>query len=831
MKHYAGIDLGTSNSAICSYDGTTTRIWKSPEQNEVTPSVLYFGPRGRRYVGKMAYDYAAFDEKNAAKLFKRAMGTSTTLAISSIDRALSPEECSSEILKTLFGYLPEEVRKGGLEGTIITVPAAFNQMQKDATLQAAKMANIGKVTLMQEPVAAIMSVMKAKPNDGVFLVFDLGGGTLDVSIAEALGGRVNLLALSGIQWCGGRDFDRQIAEGVVKPWIEGQFTLPSDWILDPAYRTFAGGVFWASEKAKIELSSREESRIILSETEARQKDRDGKEIWLDIPINRVSFDTLIRDQLRNSVEAAKEALTKAGLAARDIERIVFVGGPTQYKPLRDMICRELGVPGSGEVDPMTAVAVGAALFAESINWDEVTHTRKSSKESVTVAGPTNLAFEYVSRTPGMRSKLAVRAKGQVQVGLEFQVDSLESGWSSGRMPLVDGSVVEVPLAKAGENDFKIFIFDSSGAPVDIKPDRLTFVRTAATVDAIPASHSIGIEELDRIGGRSALHYLVRSGDPLPKAGSVVFRSAQELKAGEKDKLNFKIWEGDIVDPVKDNRLVGTLSIAGKDFNEGIIPAGAKLECHYEVADSGAISLEVSVPDIGASFGRGRNFYSRQEGQIDFNLASKRVKAEGKTALARLETVEKVVNDPRLAQVKKSLENVVDSRETGSDAEKSQEEMETVLAAKRSLAEVRKDHLKEIRTLELDAALGYFNEAVREHARPAEIVDFESLVKTARRSIELDDADFEHHVDALRQKNFDILWRQDWFVMARFQTYAQSPHLFADASRWEELTTMGIKAARADDFARLREVTDALFMMKIGGPSEEDLLQNANILRS
>ena len=147
MENFVGIDLGTTNSAICSYDSSHTRIWKSPEQNDVTPSAIYIDRRGNKYVGQRAYDAASRSPDNCACLFKRLMGTSTPIELSEVNLTLTPEECSAEVLKVLFGYLPEEIRNSSDTGTIITVPAAFNQMQKNATMQAANIAGIGKVAL------------------------------------------------------------------------------------------------------------------------------------------------------------------------------------------------------------------------------------------------------------------------------------------------------------------------------------------------------------------------------------------------------------------------------------------------------------------------------------------------------------------------------------------------------------------------------------------------------------------------------------------------------------------------------------------------------------
>ncbi len=184
---YVGIDLGTTNSAICSFDGDKIHLYKSPEQHDVTPSAIFIDRRGNKYVGSRAYNSAAKNPDNAAVLFKRLMGTSTPVKLPAVNLMMTPEECSAEVLRSLFGYLPEEIRGDGDTGTVITVPAAFNQMQKDATMAAADAAGLGRVALMQEPVAAVMSVMRQRKNDGIFVVYDIGGGTLDVAIAERSG--------------------------------------------------------------------------------------------------------------------------------------------------------------------------------------------------------------------------------------------------------------------------------------------------------------------------------------------------------------------------------------------------------------------------------------------------------------------------------------------------------------------------------------------------------------------------------------------------------------------------------------------------------------------
>lgn len=525
MNAFIGVDLGTTNSVICSFDGQTTRLYKSPEQNDVTPSAIFIDRRGKKYVGARAYDNAARDPDNAAILFKRMMGTSTPIKLPAVNMTMSPEDCSAEILRVLYGYLPEEMRNNTDAGTVITVPAAFNQMQKDATMSAAEKAGIGKVALMQEPVAAVMSVMRQRKNDGVFIIYDLGGGTLDVAIAQSISGRVSLLSHGGIAMCGGRDFDRMLFDNVVKTWLLNTFKLPENFINSsqyPEFKMLTRMATWAAETAKIGLSSNDQTIISLDESALRTRDLTGKEIYLDVPITRAAFDKLIAPKIDESIEAVRATMEKNGLTSHDVERVVFVGGPTQYKPLRERVAFEIGVAASTEINPMTAVAEGAAVFCESIDWASESRGRKAVRRTVSTGGQLDISLRYIARTPDAKARVVLKVGSGSVEGLEFQVDSLDTGWSSGRIKLKDDAAIDLPLSNAGDNVFKVFVFDSDGGPVMLQNSRILITRTAATIDAIPASSSIGVEVLDKLGGRPVLEYLVREGDPLPKKGSQVF---------------------------------------------------------------------------------------------------------------------------------------------------------------------------------------------------------------------------------------------------------------------------------------------------------------------
>lgn len=827
--NYVGIDLGTTNSAICSYDGEIVRLYKSPEQHDVTPSAIFIDKRSNKYFGSSAYNNAARSPESAATLFKRLMGTSTPVKLPAVKLIMTPEECSAEILRVMFGYLPEEIRNDSQTGTVITVPAAFNQMQKDSTMSAAMAAGIGRVALMQEPVAAVMSVMRQRKHDGVFCVYDLGGGTLDIAIAQSISGRVSLLAHGGVAMCGGSDFDKTLSDNVVKPWLLDHFDLPEDLSTHPQFKSLLRMATWAAEKAKIELSQREEAIISLPETELGVRDLSGEEIYLDIAITRQQFDMLISSKVDDSIRAAQDTLEKAGLSSQDVERMVFVGGPTHYKPLRDKVALHLGIAASTDVNPMTAVAEGAAIFAESIDWDSINRGRKTTRGTLSAGGKVELSFNFVARTPDSKTKIVAMLGGHVVTGTEFQVDSLDTGWQSGRIPLNDRATVEVVLTKPGENTFKIWVFDAAGGPIALGKDKIVISRTAATIDAIPASHSIAVVAKEKMGGPLILEYLVKEGEPLPKKGKLAFKAEESLKAGGASSLNFQLWEGDIKEPITDNRFIGLFKISGKDFEDGVIPAGADLICEYEVLDSGQIVMEVSVPSISGSFHSGHNYYSRQEGQIDYTRASKLIQEQSAQTFQRLEEIASKIEDPRLAQAREKLARSEGLQEDEGDADKSKQAMDHIQEAKRLLALARKEHLKEIRQLELDKTINTFNRGVREHARPSEVAAFDNLAKTALRVIANPSGDFESHLDELRGKSLMILWRQDWFVIDRFKWLAEDVYLFPDARQHSQLVAKGIEALKANDIDKVREAVIQLDAVRIRSAGDDEMMAGANII--
>jgi len=294
-------------------------------------------------------------------------------------------------------------------------------------------------------------------------------------------------------------------------------------------------------------------------------------------------------------------------------------------------------------------------------------------------------------------------------------------------------------------------------------------------------------------------------------------------------LDFKIWEGEIVSPVVDNRWVGSLKITGSELEQGVIAKGAELICEYEVSDSGNVTLEVTVPSVGGSFKTGHNLYSRQESGIDYSAAGQRVHEEAERQLSRLDEIAEKVDDPQIERAREKLDQALEASADDESPEQSKEAMDRVQDAKKLIAKIREANLKTIRQIELENVVEFFDDQVRQHAKPSEETQFDNAVRSARRAIETNDSSFENYLDDLRGKNWDILWRQDSFVVHRFQWLAKSPHLFPDQAQFRQFVAMGQKAAEDDDMQKLRDVVALMGAVRIHLGGDDGMSEDANII--
>lgn len=687
------------------------------------------------------------------------------------------------------------------------------------------MAGIGRVALMQEPVAAVMSVMRSygSKSNGIFLIYDLGGGTFDVSIAESINGKVNLLTQEGKEMCGGRDWDRKILDNLVVPRLRKNFNLPRNFLVDDNYKKLRHIALFAVEQAKIELSQKTGGDSIIQADDLSCRDLDGQEIYLDIPLSRNILNPLIDDIIDETIEISRAAMKKAGLSASDIERLIFVGGPTNYNYLREKVSRELAVRSDTNINPMTAVAEGASIYAESINWESEHHDRKINNADISVG--TSLNFKYESRASG--NKARVLCKVNTPAKLLFEITCDNTGWVSGRLELKDGILLELPLTQNGENIFTVTVYDVNGRKIPVPVPKIIITKTIASVSGIPASHSIAIPALNKLGGAEELVYLIRKDESLPKKGRVIFKAAQTLKAGTNESLNFNLYEGEIEHPYNDNRFIGVYKISGGDLGvNDIIPTGSEIICDYEMSDGGALSMLASVPCLGTEFVQ-KNFYFHDDAKLDLDDTSK-LADEGEIIISRINDISCKIDDERLDKAREKAENAANivNRQVN-DKEEIQEAYNELYEAKKLLSQLREDHTKEINQVELDKCVNDFNNLVAKYADSSETASFNNLVRTAQRSI--NEPIFARYLDELRGKIFNILWRQDWFIVESFKYRIQNPNDYIDSRRFAELKTRGLTCLANNNIEELRTIIFELVKIT-KSDSNSDAQSIINIIR-
>lgn len=232
------------------------------------------------------------------------------------------------------------------------------------------------------------------------------------------------------------------------------------------------------------------------EGEINIDDEDGEEIYLDVKITREDYDGAIDEFITRAIETARATIDKSGLTADDIAKIIFIGGPVNYKPICDRVVAALGIPGSMEVNPMTAVSEGAAIFAESVDWTSEEHERKATREQIKTDAELGLSFRYESRTPDKKARIAVVLERNI-AGYTLEISSVGSGWNSGLVELKNKQLVTVPLHRRGENKFVVEVFDRGGDTVFLENNEIVITQTVVNVGALLAAHSIGVEVKER----------------------------------------------------------------------------------------------------------------------------------------------------------------------------------------------------------------------------------------------------------------------------------------------------------------------------------------------
>ena len=356
MSKIIGIDLGTTNSAVAVLEGNESKIIPNPEGNRTTPSVVAF-KNGEIQVGEVAKRQAVTN-LNTISSIKRHMGDAS-YKVEIEGKQYTPQEISAMILQYLKGYA-EEYLGEKVEKAVITVPAYFNDAQRQATKDAGRIAGLEVERIVNEPTAAALAYGLDKvDHEEKILVFDLGGGTFDVSILELGDGVFDVLSTAGDNHLGGDDFDNKIIEFLVAEFKrDNGIDLSQDKMAMQRLKD-------AAEKAKKDLSGVTSTQISLPFITAGE----AGPLHLEVTLTRAKFDQLTLDLVERTKEPVRRALSDAGLSASEIDQVILVGGSTRIPAVVEAVCKETGKEPNKSVNPDEVVAMGAAIQGGVISGD------------------------------------------------------------------------------------------------------------------------------------------------------------------------------------------------------------------------------------------------------------------------------------------------------------------------------------------------------------------------------------------------------------------------------------------------------------------------------
>ncbi|MDE6537622.1 MAG: Hsp70 family protein [Muribaculaceae bacterium] len=608
LKVNYGIDLGTTNSVIARMEAGKPTVKKIEVTDDIMPSCVYFQKNkknqdgiGSCRVGKQAYSNMKSDKRRSMKKmdaeasntyleFKRTMGTDKRYTSSNMGgREYSSEELSAEVLKALKSFITDE----DFKSVIITVPAKFTVNQKTATIKAAKLAGFNHVELLQEPIAAAMAYgLTSSQKDGYWLVFDFGGGTFDAALIKVEDGIIQVFDTEGDNYLGGKNLDYAIVDNILIPYLQDNYSIDRTLsnptkkeIIRDAMKTFA-------EDIKNELSFKDSSDLYVDPGDLGE-DEDGEEIEIDLAITKDEVYNVFRPLFQKAVDICKDLLKRNNLTSQQLGKLILVGGPTHSPLVREMLKEQVSPNVDSSINPMTAVAEGAALYASTID-NEIKEEDLQSQDVV-------LEINFDSMTVDTDIWVPVSLKsGADSVMVQF-VRS-DNAWDSGKTEVDhNGNVVELHLVEGQPNSFRVECSDHQGNRLNCFPNEITIIQGSKVGNAtLPYDISIAIynEQKDRdvvahvaglernktvpaIGVRNDLHTNV------------------QVRAGvDTDILRIPIYQADQGSEGKSAifyEFVGEVEINGDDVDV-TIPKNANVDVTVKVDRNEQMTVEAYFPD-------------------------------------------------------------------------------------------------------------------------------------------------------------------------------------------------------------------------------------------
>ena len=603
-----GIDLGTTNSSICRMEKGDPVVIKTDTLKDTLPSCVSINKKGSIKVGDGAYNTMKSDKRRATKSwkaessntyieFKRTMGTDAKYACSNIGREYSSEELSSEVLKTLKSFVTDEV----FRSVVITVPAKFTVNQTKATIEAAKMAGFDHCELLQEPIAASFAYgLSSEQKNGIWMVFDFGGGTFDAALLKVEDGIMQVFDTAGDNYLGGKDLDAAIVENIIIPYLKENFSIDGiladkekNAVLRDAMKTYA-------EDVKNQLSFKE-SEDILSNLGDLGEDEDGEEIELDLTVSQQQVFDAMRPVFQKAVDVCRDLMKRNNLKGTDLNKLILVGGPTHSPLIRQMLREQITPNVDTSIDPMTAVATGAALFASTKDAE----VKQDDIEIGTIKLDIGYESNSVEQTEWVSVKLDKAGSGSsCPAKVLVELVRGDNAWSSGKTEIDEmGNVIEANLVEGKTNAFTVVCYNEKGDQLPCFPTEITIIQ-GVKVGAAPLPYNIGIAIWDDHKEKAIFKAAtgLEKNKPMPAVGVVNgLSTSKQLRPGMvADVLTVPIYQCEddpgIGRTAALYEYVEDVVVTGEEV-DSLIPENSPVDLTIKVDNSGQLTMEIYFPSV------------------------------------------------------------------------------------------------------------------------------------------------------------------------------------------------------------------------------------------